>query len=76
MACTQAQIRGKTEKELQTARRVRLEINAPKMKVIYFNITLDASLTIAGEMLESLDSFTYLGSRIIKDRSAQKALKH
>ena len=36
------------------------------------NTTLDAPLTVAGETLEYLDSFTYLGSVIIKDGSAQK----
>ena len=52
LECTQAQIREKTEKVWQTARRVGLEINAPKTKVMCINTTLDAPLTIAGETLE------------------------
>ena len=76
LACTQAQIREKTEKVWQTARRVGLEINAPKTKVMCINTTLDAPLTIAGETLECVDSFTYLGSVISKDGSAQKDIKN
>ena len=70
LACTQAQIREKTEKVWQTARRVGLEINAPKTKVMCINTTLDAPLTIAGETI------TYLGSVISKDGSAQKDIKN
>ena len=53
-----------------------LEINGPKTKVISINTTLDAPLTIAGETLERVDSFTYLGSVISKDGSAQKDIKN
>ena len=56
--------------------RVGLEINAPKTKVMCVNTTLDAPLTIAGETLECVDSFTYLGSVISKDESAQKDIKN
>ena len=47
LAYYQAQIREKTE----TARRVGLEINTPKTKVMCINTTLDAHLTIADETL-------------------------
>ena len=60
LACIQAQIREKTEKVWQIARNMGLEMNAPNTKVISINITLDALLTIAGETLECVDSFTYL----------------
>ena len=40
------------------------------------NTTLEALLTIAGEMLECVDSFTYFGSVISKDESAQKDNKN
>ena len=46
-----------------------------KTKVMCINTTLDAPLTIAGETLECVDSFTYLGSVISKDGSAQKDIK-
>ena len=52
LACTQAQIRENTEKVCQTARRVGLEIYAPKTKVMCINTTLDAPLMITGETLE------------------------
>ena len=47
------------------------EINAPKTKVMRINTTLDAHLTVAGETLECVDSFTYLGSVMSKDGSTQ-----
>ena len=47
----------KTEKIWQTAKRLGLEINAPKTKVMRFNTTLDATLTITGETLECVESF-------------------
>ena len=53
LACTQAQIWEKTEKVLQTARRVGLEINAPYTKEMCINTTLDAPLTILSETLEA-----------------------
>ena len=37
LACTQAQIRDKTDKVWQAARHVGLEINAPKTKVMCIN---------------------------------------
>ena len=37
--------------------------------------TLDAPLTISGEALECVDSFTYLLSVISKDGSEQKDIK-
>ena len=55
-------------------RRVGLVINAPKMKVMCINTTLDALLTIADETLERVDSFTNLRSVISKDGSAQWTL--
>ena len=36
------------------------------------NTTFDAPLTVAGETLESLNSFTYLESVISRNESAQK----
>ena len=76
LACSQAQIREKTEKVWQTAKRLGLKINAPKTKVMVINTTLDAALTIAGETLECVDSFTYIGSVISKDGNAQKNIKN
>ena len=76
LVCTQAQIRDKTDKVWQAARRMRLEINAPKSNVMCINATLNTPLTIAGETLEFVDSFTYLGSVISKDGSAQKDIKN
>ena len=75
LACTQAQIRDKTDKVCQAARRVGLEINVPK-KRMRINTILDAPLTIAGETLECVVSFTYLGSVINMDGSAQKDIKN
>ena len=60
LACTQAQIRDKTDKILQAASRVWLEINAPKTKVMCITTTMNAHLTVAGETLECADNFTYL----------------
>ena len=76
LTCTKTQIREKTLKLWQNSRRVRLEINAPKKKVMCINTSLDAPLMIAGKMLERVDYFTYLGSAIGKDRSAQKEIKN
>ena len=45
-------------------------------KVMCINATLDAPLTVAGETLECVDSFTYLGSGISKDGGAQKDIKN
>ena len=45
-------------------RRVWLEINAPKAKVMCIKITSDASLTIADKPFECVDSFRYLGNLI------------
>ena len=70
LACTQAQIRDKTDKVWQTASRVGLEINVPKTKVMCINTTLDALLTVASETLECLGSFAYLGSMISTGESA------
>ena len=55
LACTQAQIWGKVRR---TTRRVELEINAPKTKVMCINTTLGVPFTIAGETLECIDRFT------------------
>ena len=66
-------MREKIEKEWQTARRVGLEINAPKTKMIFIVTTLYASLTIAGETLECIDILTLFRS---KNRSAQKDIKN
>ena len=43
LACTQARIREKNEKLWQPARRVGLEINAPKSKMMCINTSLDAA---------------------------------
>ena len=67
LACTQAHIRDKTDMIWKAASRVGLEINAPKTKVMFINTTFDAPLTIAGETLECVDSFSYLGSGISKN---------
>ena len=40
------------------------------------NSNLDAPLTIAGETLECVDSFTYLGSVISRDGIAQKDIEN
>ena len=53
-----------------------LEINAPETKVMCINTTLDVPLTVAGETLERVDSFTYLCSVISMDGSAQKDIKN
>ncbi len=53
-----------------------LEINAPKMKVMCINATLDAHLTIACETLECVGSFTFLGSVKSKDEEAQRDIKN
>ena len=67
-----AQIRDKTDKVWKAASRVGLEINVLKTKDICINTTLDTPLTVSGETLKCVDSFTYLGSVISKDGSAQK----
>ena len=46
LACTQAQIRDKTDKAWKAASRVGLEINAQNTKVVCINTILDASLTV------------------------------
>ena len=69
LACTQAQIRNKTDKVCQAASRVGLEINALKTKVMYINATLAILLTVTAELLECVDSFTYLGCVISRDMS-------
>ena len=71
LTCTQVQIRDKTDKVGKAASRVGLEINVPKTKVISKHTTLDA-----GETLECVDSFTYLGSVISKDGSTKKDIKN
>ena len=76
LASTQARIRDKTEKIWQTARRVGLEINAPKTKVMCSNTTFDVHLTVAGETLKYVDIFRYLGSVIRRDGSTQKDIKN
>ena len=55
-----------------------LEINAPKTKAMCINTMhyLGSPLRIAGEAIEFLDSFTYLGSVISRDKSAQKDIKN
>ena len=60
LACTQAEIRDKTDKVCQAASHLGLEINAPKTKVMCINATLDLPVMVAGETLECVDSFTYL----------------
>ena len=55
--------------------RVGLEINALKTKLMCINTTLDTPLTIADETLECVYSFTYLGSVISTDGSAQKDIQ-
>ena len=72
LACTQAQIRDKADKVWKVASSLGLEINAPKTKSTCINTTLDAPLTVSGETLECVESFTYRGSVISSDGSAQK----
>ena len=43
---------------------------------MFINTTLNAPLTVAGETLEYVDSFKYLGNVIRKDWSAQKDIKN
>ena len=70
------QIRDKIDQIWMSASRVGLEINAPKMKVVRISSLLDTPLTDAGETLERVDSYTYLGSVISKDWIAQKDIKN
>ena len=53
-----------------------LEINAPKTMVMCINTSSDAPLTVAGETLECVDSFTHLKSVISRDGSAQMDIKN
>ena len=76
LACTQAQIRDKTDKEWKATSRVGLEINAPKTKVMCINTSLDVPLRVASETPECTDRFTYLGSLISRDGSAQRDIKN
>ena len=46
------------------------------MKAMFNNTTFDALLTIAGETIECVGSFTYLGSVKSRDGSTQKGIKN
>ena len=61
LACTQAQIRDKTDKVWKAASRVGMEINAPKTKMMCINTTLNAPLTVTAKTLECADIFTSVG---------------
>ena len=63
LACTQTQIRNKTDKVWKAASRVRYQ----QTKVLCLNTTLDAPLTVA---FKTRNSLTYLGSVISRDESA------
>ena len=60
------QMQGKTTRLEPTSERTGLKINRGKSKVMSINTTNENPITVGGEQLEEVDSFTYLGSVIDK----------
>ena len=52
-----------------------LNINAPKTQVMCINATPDAPITVNGHAIDYAEDFTYLGSLVSKDNSAQKDIR-
>ena len=61
------QMQGKTTRLAATSERTGLKINRGKSKVMRINTTNENPITVGGEQLEEVDSFTYLGSVIDKE---------
>ena len=51
-------------------------IQQQQQQINPLNTAIDLALTIAGDTLECVDSFTYFGSVIIGDGSAQKNIRN
>ena len=60
-------MQGKTTRLAATSERTGLKINRGKSKVTRINTTNENPITVGGEQLEEVDSFTYLGSVIDKE---------
>lgn len=58
------------------AQQTGLIINTTKTKVMFFNTSTHACITINNEPLEVVDDFVYLGSLISQDNVAQKDIQH
>ena len=65
----------KTDRLNKFAQQVGLNINAPKTQVMCINATPDAPITVNGHALNYAEEFTYLGSLVSKDNSAQKDIR-
>ena len=65
----------KTDRLNKFAQQVGLNINAPKTQVMCINATPDAPITVNGHALDYAEEFTYLGSLVSKDNSAQKDIR-
>ena len=61
------QMQGKTTRLAATSERTGLKTNRGKSKVMRINTTNENPITVGGEQLEEVDSFTYLGSVIDKE---------
>ena len=61
------QMQSKTTRLAATSERTGLKINRGKSKVMRINTTNENPITVGGEQLEEVDSFTYLGSVIDKE---------
>ena len=75
LSSTPTHLQEKSDDLTTNAKRKELIISRKKSKIMCVNSDASRSINIEGEPLEHIEEFTYLGSVISKDNSAQKNIK-
>ena len=69
------QMQQKTTQLANTSAKLGLNVSKDKTKVMHIHNTIDDGIVLDGDILEDVDSFTYLGSVVAKDGGADKDIK-
>ena len=75
LSSTPTHLQEKTDDLHINAKKTRLIISKKKSKIMCVNSDASRPINIDGELLEHIEDFTYLGSVISTDNSAQKDIK-
>ena len=73
---TKQQIQDKTTRLDQEARRVGLNINIDKTKVMRINSRNKDAIKLRGQDIEDVEQFTYLGATVCKEGGGMKDIKN